>query len=540
MDYDVIGISDVLDPTFVPTEIPTSNPTSIPTVIPTRSPTITPSTSPTTGPTWIPVTAPTSNPTESAIIIHQESSMSTTEIAIVCTAGILGLFLILCICVIFRSIIVKLQVSTRNFSINRFNQLTGNCGVKDTSLNQPLLALSTNTTENHNLHTINENGNGTSITSDMNINRTDQVGTGILSPVRILSPTGEIVNHNYNHNNINNHVQQQQQQHQPNFENGKSNSYSHSHSHSNSNFNNINYSKSKSNSHVHTHSAHSGHSGHSGHSVGHSNTWSNNNFNFENSTTNTSQFNNLPLPHHMYTSHREEKSFDLDSSVENVLQDLVLAQLQNMNNINININDSGNEDDVGVGAGGASGESNSDGESASDSDGIYSNDHNKNTVSQTEGVDEAKRDALSPRGKKTRRTPKSGTTTMRKSGERAPREAEKAGKAGTGAPSADLGGSLYSSLSQNINYQKWGQKEVIVWLKSLLLKHEFDNETILLFLREFGKKYVTGKTLHQFSKNAKFVDAFKTQFTKENQDASIWIVISSAIGAVDIDTPQKC
>ena len=82
------------------------------------------------------------------------------------------------------------------------------------------------------------------------------------------------------------------------------------------------------------------------------------------------------------------------------------------------------------------------------------------------------------------------------------------------------------------NFETWTQKEVIIWLKWILIQNTFDNEVILSFLREFGKKYVTGRTLKQFQKDSKFVTIFQKQFSKENQEISIWIAVTNAINEI--------
>ena len=79
------------------------------------------------------------------------------------------------------------------------------------------------------------------------------------------------------------------------------------------------------------------------------------------------------------------------------------------------------------------------------------------------------------------------------------------------------------------NYTEWSQKDVLIWLKKTLVKNNFENKIIISFLREFGRKYVTGKTLEKFQDNNKFIDEFILQFSDQNQESNIWLVVRNAI-----------
>ena len=85
------------------------------------------------------------------------------------------------------------------------------------------------------------------------------------------------------------------------------------------------------------------------------------------------------------------------------------------------------------------------------------------------------------------------------------------------------------AATKKLGYVNWTQSDVILWLKALLLANNFEKEAIVKFLREFGKKNVTGQTLSKFKENGRLVDSFVTQFLIENQAYPIWLAIKSGI-----------
>ena len=89
-----------------------------------------------------------------------------------------------------------------------------------------------------------------------------------------------------------------------------------------------------------------------------------------------------------------------------------------------------------------------------------------------------------------------------------------------------------ASLPVSTNYQDWSQKEVILWMKNVLIKQNLDNQIIATFLREFGKQYVTGQTLVKFKESEKAFDGFKEQFSQKNQAYAIWLAIRDAIDQI--------
>ena len=83
-------------------------------------------------------------------------------------------------------------------------------------------------------------------------------------------------------------------------------------------------------------------------------------------------------------------------------------------------------------------------------------------------------------------------------------------------------------LNEN-NYQEWSQKQVLVWIKLLLVKNGIVHEMIKSFLTEFSTKCITGSVLKTFKQQPKLIDALKSQFTQNNQAFGIWIIIQSSI-----------
>ena len=82
------------------------------------------------------------------------------------------------------------------------------------------------------------------------------------------------------------------------------------------------------------------------------------------------------------------------------------------------------------------------------------------------------------------------------------------------------------------NYQKWTQKQVILWIKDILLQNGLSNQMIVTFLKELSKKRVNGEVLDTFVQDQMLVGHFVGQFSLENQTDSIWNPIKSAMGQI--------
>ena len=92
------------------------------------------------------------------------------------------------------------------------------------------------------------------------------------------------------------------------------------------------------------------------------------------------------------------------------------------------------------------------------------------------------------------------------------------------------------SKMNEMSFEYWNQKQVIVWLKHNLLKNEIDKKIVLGFLKEVATKNVTGKQLKLFKENNKFMDGFIAQFSQKNQAYSIWVAIKSAVNELGLST----
>ena len=83
-------------------------------------------------------------------------------------------------------------------------------------------------------------------------------------------------------------------------------------------------------------------------------------------------------------------------------------------------------------------------------------------------------------------------------------------------------------------FEKWSQKQVSNWVRSVLTKNEFDSKVIDAFIQQFNKKFINGKVLLKMKQKSELVDSLILQFSKENQGFGIWIVIKSAIDDLKI------
>ena len=79
------------------------------------------------------------------------------------------------------------------------------------------------------------------------------------------------------------------------------------------------------------------------------------------------------------------------------------------------------------------------------------------------------------------------------------------------------------------NYDKWEQKDVLIWIKYILLKNGINNKIIKRFLIEFSKKCITGSMLKQFKNNETLIDSLIKQFSIDNQAFGIWLVLRASI-----------
>ena len=78
-------------------------------------------------------------------------------------------------------------------------------------------------------------------------------------------------------------------------------------------------------------------------------------------------------------------------------------------------------------------------------------------------------------------------------------------------------------------YENWSQKQVLVWVKLHLSDNGIDNEKLKSFLIEWNEKYITGKMITQFIQNENLIDDLIGQFSKENRNFGIWMVIKTII-----------
>ena len=83
-----------------------------------------------------------------------------------------------------------------------------------------------------------------------------------------------------------------------------------------------------------------------------------------------------------------------------------------------------------------------------------------------------------------------------------------------------------------LNYSKWTQKEVLMWIKMNLLNNQFDHEIIKSFLIELSQKCITGSVIEKLKYQPKLIHALQMQFSKENQAFGIWLVIESVIVSI--------
>ena len=93
-------------------------------------------------------------------------------------------------------------------------------------------------------------------------------------------------------------------------------------------------------------------------------------------------------------------------------------------------------------------------------------------------------------------------------------------------------GHQQSMILKEEKYQDWTQKEVLIWLKMILLNNGMEKNMIKSFLIEFSQKCVSGVVLKHLKSNEKLIDSMMTQFSQKNQAFGIWLVIKSAILAL--------
>ena len=78
-------------------------------------------------------------------------------------------------------------------------------------------------------------------------------------------------------------------------------------------------------------------------------------------------------------------------------------------------------------------------------------------------------------------------------------------------------------------WSKWSQKDVLIWLKLLLLANDLDKKDIRIFLTEFSDKRVNGALLKDLKTSDKLLDEFILKFSSKNQAYSIWLPVKLAI-----------
>ena len=88
------------------------------------------------------------------------------------------------------------------------------------------------------------------------------------------------------------------------------------------------------------------------------------------------------------------------------------------------------------------------------------------------------------------------------------------------------------------DYRQWTRKQVILWLKLIVLEAKVGNEAIVCFLREIYKKNVTGIMLNQFKNDEQFMYQFVASMSLKNQTFVIWMPIKVAIDKLESDHQQ--
>ena len=118
---------------------------------------------------------------------------------------------------------------------------------------------------------------------------------------------------------------------------------------------------------------------------------------------------------------------------------------------------------------------------------------------------------------------------------------ESEGKPDNHRGSAFMGGNSTSAGGLGLvraECHEWTQKQVILWIKQVLLQASLENKVIVWFLREFSKKCINGKDLLKLKQDEKLVDSLAKQFTMENQSYEIWKPIKDAINAMGMPTQK--
>ena len=96
-----------------------------------------------------------------------------------------------------------------------------------------------------------------------------------------------------------------------------------------------------------------------------------------------------------------------------------------------------------------------------------------------------------------------------------------------GGPGNGVG--MIGSLDE-IKYQHWSEKEVLIWLKENLLNNGLGEDDAKHFLKEFAKMKIIGGTLHALKNNSNIeFSTLRSEFSNKNQAIGIWMVVQSCI-----------
>ena len=101
---------------------------------------------------------------------------------------------------------------------------------------------------------------------------------------------------------------------------------------------------------------------------------------------------------------------------------------------------------------------------------------------------------------------------------------------------AEFGDNYYNnkSVSQTpgedeSRYEKWTEKQVLIWLKENLMNNLFDENIVKAFLNEFAQMRVSGSVLHTLKNDNNKVDQLRNEFSDKNQAFGIWVVVQNCI-----------
>ena len=108
------------------------------------------------------------------------------------------------------------------------------------------------------------------------------------------------------------------------------------------------------------------------------------------------------------------------------------------------------------------------------------------------------------------------------------------GTSGAGAKSEEKKPTAGDVDLDESRYKTWSQKDVLLCIKLQLMKivSDKDPERVLTLLKEFARKNVTGKTLEELTQDTKRMNAFTLQFSQQNRDFELWLVIKTAVDEI--------